>query len=175
MATRSTRTKSGPSSARLLPISLVVLVGWSFRRFFVARRLVRAADDHRDQALVVLLVGLSLSHDVALAEDYGPVSHLHDVFEVVGDHDHGDPVAWGVLDQAQHVARFAGTQGRGRLVEDHDLASEGHRTGAGHRLPLAAAHQARLYISPWEVYLQAAHELVRLAGHVLILDPPPVP
>src|SRR5829696_2845655 len=173
MTIRSTREKSGPSSASLLPISLGVLVGWNFRRFFVVRRLVRAADDHRDQALVVLLVGLGLSHDVALPEDYGPVSHLHDVFEVVGDHDHGDPVAWGVLDQAQHVARFAGTQGRGRLVEDHDLASEGHRTGAGHRLPLAAAHQARLHVSPGEVYLQAAHEFVSLAGHVLVLDPAP--
>jgi hypothetical protein len=78
---------------------------------FVIRRLVRPADDHRDQALVVLLVGLGFSHDVALTEDYGPVSHLHDVFEVVGDHDHRDPVSWGVLDQAQHVARFAGAQG----------------------------------------------------------------
>src|SRR5215216_1593454 len=175
MTIRSTRKKSGPSSASLLPISLGVLVGWNFRRFFVVRRLVRAADDHRDQALVILLVGLGLSHDVALAEDYGPVSHLHDVFEVVGDHDHGDPVAWGVLDQAQNVARFAGAQGRGRLVEDHDLASEGHRTGAGHRLPLAAAHKARLHVGPWEVYLQAAHEFVSLAGHVLVLDPAPVP
>src|SRR5215211_6451075 len=175
MTIRSTRKKSGPSSASLLPISLGVLVGWNFRRFFVVRRLVRAADDHRDQALVVLLVGLGLSHDVALTENYGPVSHLHDVFEVVGDHDHGDPVAWGVLDQAQNVAGFTGAQGRGRLVEDHDLTPEGHRTGAGHRLPLAAAHQARLHVGPWEVYLQAAHEFVSLAGHVLVLDPAPVP
>src|SRR5918995_2406065 len=174
MTIRSTRTKSGPSSASLLHISLGVLVGCNFRRFFVVRRLVRCADDHRDQALVVLLVGLGLSHDVALAEDYGPVSHLHDVFEVVGDYDHGDPVAWGVLDQAQHVARFAGAQGRGRLVEDHDLAPEGHCTGACDGLPLSAAHQARLYVSPWEIYLQAAHKLVSLAGHVLVLDPAPV-
>src|SRR5687768_5401479 len=175
MIIRSTRTKSSPSSADLLPISLGVLVGWSFRRFFVVRWLVRAADDHRDQAFVVLLVGLSLSHDVALAEDYGPVCHLHDVFEVVGDHDHRDPVSGGVLDQAQNVARFTGAEGRGRFVEDHDLAPEGHRTGAGDGLPLAAAHQACLHVSPGEVYLQAAHKLVRLAGHVLVLDPAPVP
>src|SRR5215210_1243850 len=167
MTSRNTRKKSGPSSATLLPISLGVLVGWSF--------LIRAADDHGDQAFVVLLVGLGLSHDVALTEDYGPVCHLHDVFEVVGDHDHRDPVSWGVLDQAQHVARFTGAQGRGRLVEDHDLTPEGHRTGAGHRLPLAAAHQARLHVGPWEVYLQAAHEFVSLAGHVLVLVPAPVP
>src|SRR4029450_7697838 len=85
------------------------------------------------------------------------------------------PVSGGVLNQAQHVARFAGAQGRGRLVEDHDLASEGHSTGAGHRLPLATAHQTRLHVSPGEVYLQAAHEFVSLAGHVLVLDPAPVP
>src|SRR5829696_6972864 len=111
MTTKSTRTKSGPNSASLLPISLGVLVSWNLRRFFVARRLIRAAYDHRDQAFVVLLIGLGLSHDVALTENYGPVSHLHDVFQVVGDHDHGDPVAWGVLDQAQHVAGFTGAQG----------------------------------------------------------------
>ena len=124
---------------------------------------------------MVLLIGLRLSHDIALAEDYGPVGHLHDVFEVVGDHDHRDPVSGGVLDQAQHVARFAGAQGRGRLVEDHDLAPESHRAGAGDGLPLASAHQARLHVSPWEVYLQAAHEFVSLARHVLVLDPAPVP
>src|SRR5215217_1578156 len=111
MTIRSTRTKSGPSSASLLPISLGVRGVINYQRFFVVCHLVCAAYDHRDQALVVLLVGLGLSHDVALAEDYGPVSHLHDVFEVVGDHDHGDPVAWGILDQAQNVAGFTGAQG----------------------------------------------------------------
>src|SRR5829696_7506440 len=175
MTTKSTRTKSGPNSASLLPISLGVLVSWNLRRFFVARRLIRAAYDHRDQAFVVLLVRLGLSHDIALTENYSPVSHLHDVFEVVGYHDHRDAVSWSLLDQAQHVARFAGAQGRGRLVEDHDLTPEGHGAGAGHRLPLAAAHQARLYVSPGEVYLQAAHEFVSLARHVLVLDPAPVP
>ena len=119
---------------------------------------------------MVLLVRYGFSDVAALTQHDRAIGHLHHVLEVVGDEDHRKTVVGSLLDQSQDVARFPCSEGRGRLVEDHDALAEGHRPGARDGLPLTAGHQADLHVL-LHVDLQTLEQLVGLFGHRAVVDP----
>ena len=79
----------------------------------------------------------ALDHD-AVVHEYQGVPHLAGEAHLVGDHDHGHAVGSQAPHHVEHVPHQLGVEGRGGLVEEHELGRHGQGPGDGHPLLLAA-------------------------------------
>ena len=76
-----------------------------------------------------------------MARDLARELHL------VGDQDHGAPLARQVGDHLQHLADQLGIERRGRLVEQHDARLDGERPRNRAALLLAARQEGRIDVA----------------------------
>ena len=73
-----------------------------------------------------------------------PMSDAPREAHFMGDDDHGHAVARQIAHDFQHFVDHFRVQGRGRLVEEHDLGPHGERAGNGDALLLAAGKIRRI-------------------------------
>src|SRR5580692_62718 len=95
-----------------------------------------------DDGLGVVLRRGPDGDQAAQAQHGDPVRDRLDVVEVVRDDDHRDVLALQPFDQVEHDPGLGHAEGRGRLVQDHQLGLAHHGPGDRDRLPLAAGQRA---------------------------------
>src|SRR5215472_8313371 len=81
--------------------------------------------------------GRVLDHAALVHED-DAVGHRPREAHLVGDHEHGHALPGERRHYVEYLADHLGVEGRGRLVEEHDLGPHGEGTGYGHTLLLPA-------------------------------------
>jgi len=84
------------------------------------------------------VLGRALFKDLALVHEQDAVRHLAREPHLVRDHDHGHAVAGQPFHDVENLADHLGIEGRGGLVEEHDLGVHGQGAGDGHALLLSA-------------------------------------
>ena len=103
-----------------------------------------------------------LFDDLALVhEDHG-VGDLAGEAHLVGDDDHRHPLLRELDHDVEHFLDHLGVEGRGRLVEQHDLRAHAERTGDRDPLLLATRELRRVFVR----LLGNAHPLEVVAGQV---------
>src|SRR3984885_2372890 len=104
---------------------------------------LRGTGGHQvDDGLGVVLRGRPVRDQTAQAQHGDPVRDRLDVVQVVRNDDHRDVLALQPFDQVEHDAGLGHAEGRGRLVQDHQLSLAHHGPGHRDRLPLAAGQRA---------------------------------
>ena len=88
--------------------------------------------------------GDALFDDPAVVDEDDPIGHLPGKTDLVGDDDQRGAGTGEILDDGEHLADQFGIQGRGRLVEQHDLRFHRQGSGDGDPLLLAAGQLARI-------------------------------
>src|SRR5262249_35925986 len=80
--------------------------------------------------------GRVLHHAASVHEDHA-VSYRPGEAHFMGDHEHGHTLPGERHHHVEHLADHLGIEGRGWLVEEHDLRPHGERAGDGYALLLA--------------------------------------
>ena len=89
-------------------------------------------------------LGLALLDDDAAVHEDDVVGDLAGEAHLVGHDDHRHALLGELAHDAQHLADELGVEGRGRLVEEHQLGVHRQRPGDGDALLLAAGELRRV-------------------------------
>ncbi len=96
-----------------------------------------AAHHHRDDLVVRRLGTHDVAHVAPVAHHGDAIGELEHLFHPVRDVDDADSVGPKLANDAEKMLRFAGRQGRRRLVHDDDAGVQGERLRDLHHLHLA--------------------------------------
>ena len=118
---------------------------------------------------LVLLSLRDLGSDPAEVEGVDAVGDLHDVVHVVRDQHDPNAVIGQAADEVEHLAGLRDAEGRGRLVEEDDLAVPQHCLRDRHCLPLATGEAGdQLADRVDRAYREAGQRLACLAFHLAV-------
>jgi hypothetical protein len=123
---------TGAAGGRHACTSVDVSGGWSRRA--VAADPVEEALGAGVAGVVEQLVGRAVLQDAAAVEEADPVGDLAGEAHLVGGDQHGHAALLQLGDHVEHLPHQLGVEGRGDLVEQHQLGP--HRQGAHDRHPL---------------------------------------
>ena len=100
------------------------------------------------------------------------VGHLEDVGQVVADHHHAEAAFLEPEDQVEHLSGLGHAQGRGGLVEHHQLRVAEQRARDRHDLALPARERRDLGVHVRDARRQRADQLARFLLHPQVVQHP---
>ena len=115
---------------------------WPCQPWAASRALLMPMSHGGHDALLADRLALQFRDRAAVAQDEDAARRLDHLLELRGDHQHAEPLAGQLPDQAQDLGLGAHIDAAGRLVEDQELGVHAEPAGEQHLLLVAAGELA---------------------------------